>query len=398
MPVCNRAIILVLDGVGCGALPDAASYGPPEADPAANCLSNTADVVGKLALPQMGMLGLGNITSIQGTPPVLHTTGCYGKMAEVSAGKDSTTGHWEIAGIVLQQPFPTYPQGFPHEIIATFEQQIGRTIIGNYPSSGTVIIEKLGEVHLQTGQPIIYTSSDSVFQIAAHEDIVPVAQLYEWCECARALLVPPHGVGRVIARPFSGSPGNFSRTPRRRDFSLPPPAPTLLDYLHDAQQTVIGIGKIGDLFSERGLTESTHPESDAATVASAISWLERSWQGLLFVNLVECDQNYGHRRDPAGYAAALQRVDNWVQRLIAAMRDDDVLFITSDHGTDPTVAGTDHTREYVPLLVAGSLVRKGLALGTRASFADLGATIVDALGTPSMLPHGTSFWNDILSS
>ncbi len=406
----DRIVLLVLDGVGVGALPDAARYGPPDADPQANCLGNTARAVGGLALPNLGALGLGDITFILGTPGfelrrqvmagmgdttnVAQPEGVFGRMAERSAGKDSTTGHWEIAGIVLDTPFPTYPHGFPPEVIAPFEKAIGRSVLGNRPASGTVIIQELGEEHLRTGSPIVYTSADSVFQIAAHEAIVPLEELYRWCVIARAQLQPPHAVGRVIARPFTGSPDNFIRTPHRRDFSLPPPQSTLLDALHSTGYDVIGLGKIGDLFAERGLTHSEHPGTDAETMDLTLRWLERDWRGLLFINLVECDQVYGHRRNPQGYAAALGAIDGWIPEVLSRLGPADAIFITGDHGTDPTVGGTDHTREYVPVLGFGAALRAGVDIGTRSSFADLGATIAVALGLDRAV-NGDSFWDII---
>lgn len=392
-PTLDRALLIVLDGVGCGALPDAAHYGPAAADPCANCLGNVARAVGGLALPHLGALGVGNVVPIAGTPPAVSPRSAFGKMAEASAGKDSTTGHWEIAGLITDIPFPTYPHGFPPAIIARFEAAIGRRTLGNYAASGTVIIQDLGAEHLRTGFPIVYTSADSVFQIAAHEAVVPVAELYHWCALARDILTPPHAVGRVIARPFTGTVGDFTRTPRRRDFSLPPPAPTLLDTLKGAGYAVIGLGKIGDLFAEQGLTQSIHPGTDAETMALTLDWLQREWRGLLMVNLVECDQVWGHRRQPTGYAAALQTIDAWLPQAQALLGPRTALFITGDHGTDPTVAGTDHTREYVPVLAAGGPVRAGIDLGTRTSFADLGATIAAAFGVH--IPTGASFWQEI---
>ncbi len=392
----DRVLLLVLDGVGAGALPDAGRYGPPDADPLANCLANTARAVGGLALPHLGAIGLGNVTDVQGTPPASPPRGCFGRMAERSPGKDSITGHWEIAGLPLDTPFPTYPHGFPPEIIARFEAAIGRRALGNVAASGTAIIEQLGAEHLATGFPIVYTSADSVFQIAAHEEVVPVDQLYGWCALARALLAPPCAVGRVIARPFVGSPGGFTRTPRRRDFSLPPPGRTLLDALSSAGYDVIGLGKIGDLFTGRGLTHDEHTPGDAATMDATLDWLARDFRGLLFVNLMDCDQRWGHRRDAAGYAAALRAIDGWLPEVLARLGPRDALFITGDHGTDPTVAGTDHTREYVPLLGWGENVRPGVDLGTRSSFADLGATIAAALGLGERLAAGTSFWDAIV--
>ena len=385
LPRMERAIVVVLDGVGVGQAPDAAAYG----DAGADCLANCARAVGGLALPTLGRLGVGNLTEIEGTPPQPPAGAC-GRLIERSPGKDSTTGHWELMGVVLDHPMPTYPHGFPPELVTRFEAAIGRHVLGNYPASGTAIIEELGAEHLRTGFPILYTSADSVFQLAAHEDVIPIAELYRMCEIARGLLTGEDEVGRVIARPFTGTPGAFVRTPHRRDFSLEPPAPTLLDALKASGREVVGIGKIEDLFAERGLTASDHTATNAAGQAAALAAVARSFAGLLFVNLVECDQNYGHRRNPEGYAEALRAFDAWLPSLLARLGDGDVLFITGDHGTDPTWRGTDHTRESVPLLVAGKPVRPGVYLGARSSFADLGATLAEAFGLPP-LAHGQSF-------
>ena len=389
LPRMERAIVVVLDGVGVGQAPDAAAYG----DAGADCLANCARAVGGLALPTLGRLGVGNLTEIEGTPPQPPAGAC-GRLIERSPGKDSTTGHWELMGVVLDHPMPTYPHGFPPELVTRFEAAIGRHVLGNYPASGTAIIEELGAEHLRTGFPILYTSADSVFQLAAHEDVIPIAELYRMCEIARGLLTGEDEVGRVIARPFTGTPGAFVRTPHRRDFSLEPPAPTLLDALKASGREVVGIGKIEDLFAERGLTASDHTATNAAGQAAALAAVARSFAGLLFVNLVECDQNYGHRRNPEGYAEALRAFDTWLPSLLARLGDGDVLFITGDHGTDPTWRGTDHTRESVPLLVAGKPVRPGVYLGARSSFADLGATLAEAFGLPP-LAHGQSFARDI---
>ena len=389
LPRMERAIVVVLDGVGVGQAPDAAAYG----DAGADCLANCARAVGGLALPTLGRLGVGNLTEIEGTPPQPPAGAC-GRLIERSPGKDSTTGHWELMGVVLDHPMPTYPHGFPPELVTRFEAAIGRHVLGNYPASGTAIIEELGAEHLRTGFPILYTSADSVFQLAAHEDVIPIAELYRMCEIARGLLTGEDEVGRVIARPFTGTPGAFVRTPHRRDFSLEPPAPTLLDALKASGREVVGIGKIEDLFAERGLTASDHTATNAAGQAAALAAVARPFAGLLFVNLVECDQNYGHRRNPEGYAEALRAFDTWLPSLLARLGDGDVLFITGDHGTDPTWRGTDHTRESVPLLVAGKPVRPGVYLGARSSFADLGATLAEAFGLPP-LAHGQSFARDI---
>lgn len=385
----TRAIVIVLDGVGVGQAPDAADYG----DEGANCLANCARAVGGLALPTLGSLGLGNLTEIAGTPPQPPQGAC-GRLIERSAGKDSTTGHWELMGIVLDHPMPTYPNGFPVELVQRFEAAIGRHVLGNKPASGTAIIEELGAEHLRTGSPILYTSADSVFQLAAHEEVIPVPELYRMCEIARGLLTGENAVGRVIARPFSGVPGAFARTPRRHDFSLPPPAPTLLDALKGSGREVVGIGKIEDLFAGHGLTSSNHTATNAEAQNATLEQLSRPIDGLLFVNLVECDQNFGHRRNPAGYAETLEKFDTWLPSALAKLGDGDALFITGDHGTDPTWRGTDHTRESVPILAVGKPVRPGVNLGARWSFADLGATLADAFGLPP-LANGHSFASEL---
>ena len=386
MPSLDRAIVVVLDGVGVGHAPDAAAYG----NAGANCLTNCANAVGALALPNMGGMGLGNLTPISGTPPTDAARGAYARLDEAAAGKDSTTGHWELMGVTLDRPLPTYPHGFPPDLVARFEAAIGRGTLGNYPASGTVIIQQLGEEHLRTAKPILYTSADSVFQLAAHEQVIPLPELYRMCEIARGLLTGDHAVGRVIARPFVGEPGHFVRTPNRRDFSLVPPQPTLLDHLKGAGYEVRGVGKIEDLFAHRGLTWSNHTGTNEAGMAVALEQLAEPFRGLLFVNLVDCDQLYGHRRDPQGYARTLQQADEWIGRVLGLLGPREALFITGDHGTDPTFRGTDHTREAVPLLAAGVPLAANVNLGVRASFADLGATLAEALEVPA-LPSGTSF-------
>ncbi|HEY7983003.1 MAG TPA: phosphopentomutase [Ktedonobacterales bacterium] len=385
-PTLDRAVIIVLDGVGVGDAPDAAAYG----DAGASSIAHCAAAVGGLALPAMGSMGLGNITPVPGTPPAAAPIGGYGRMAEAAAGKDSTTGHWEMAGVTLTRALPTYPNGFPPDVVAAFERAIGRGTLGNVAASGTEIIQRLGEEHVHTGKPILYTSADSVFQLAAHEEVIPLDDLYHMCETARGLLTGANAVGRVIARPFVGTPGAFTRTPHRRDFSLQPPGPTLLDQLHGAGYETIGIGKIEDLFAERGLSASDHTATNAEGCAATLAWLERPFRGLLFVNLVECDQLWGHRRDPQGYARALAAFDAWLPAGLAALGPRAALFITGDHGVDPTYRGTDHTRECVPLLCAGPAVRANVSLGTRPTFADLGATLAAAFAV-APLEHGTSF-------
>ncbi len=386
----KRAILVVLDGVGAGPNPDADDYG----DDGASSLEHCALAIGGLALPNLGSIGLGNITPILGTPPTDDARGSYGRMAEAGTGKDSTTGHWEMTGVVLHKPLPTYPNGFPADLVAHFEQAIGRKVIGNKAASGTEIIKELGEEHMRTGRPILYTSADSVFQIAAHQEVIPLEELYHMCHIARDMLTGEHAVGRVIARPFIGTPGNFKRTEHRRDFSLAPLGITLLDVLKDNGKEVIGIGKIEDLFAGRGLTQRDHTETNKDGMAATLRWLERDFTGLLFVNLVEFDMLWGHRRDSQGYAQALQHVDSWFAQVQQAMQPADAIFFTADHGVDPTYRGSDHTREQVPLLAYGQPVRRGINLGMRPTFADLGQTLAQAFQvTP--LSAGTSFAQEI---
>jgi phosphopentomutase len=386
----KRAILVVLDGVGVGANPDARAYG----DDGASSLEHCAQAVGGLELPNLGRIGLGNITPILGTPPAENALGSYGRMAETAAGKDSTTGHWEMTGLVLHKPFPTYPHGFPASLVKQFEKAIGREVLGNKAASGTEIIKELGEEHLRTGRPILYTSADSVFQLAAHQDVIPLEELYNMCRIARGMLTGEHAVGRVIARPFTGTPGNFTRTEHRRDFSLPPVGTTLLDVLKDGGKEVIGIGKIEDLFAGRGLTRRDHTETNKDGMSATLRWLERDFTGLLFVNLVEFDMLWGHRRDSQGYAQALRDVDKWFARVQKVMRSEDAIFFAADHGNDPTYRGSDHTREQVPLLAYGQPVRAGVNLGMRSTFADLGQTVAQAFDV-SPLVAGTSFAHEI---
>jgi phosphopentomutase len=372
----RRVILVVLDGVGCGDAPDAEAFG----DEGSNTLANTAQAVGGLQLPNMGQLGLGNITSIAGVPPADTPVGAYGRLTELSGGKDTTTGHWELMGLPLSRPFPTYPGGFPADLIAEYERRIGRQVLGNYPASGTAIIEELGAEHMRSGRPIVYTSADSVFQVAAHEEVISVDGLYRICQIARDLLTGEHAVGRVIARPFVGEPGDFTRTERRKDFSLAPPKDTLLDVLEVAGQEVMGVGKIEDIFAHRGLTQSNHTANNMAGVDAILEFLSTDADGLIFANLVDFDMLYGHRNNPRGYADALEEFDARLPEISGALRDADVLILTADHGTDPTTPSTDHSRERVPVLVAGSHIRGGANLGTRDSFADVAATIAELLG------------------
>lgn len=369
-----RAVLIVLDGVGCGALPDAARYG----DEGSNSLGNTARAVGGLLVPNLARMGLGNITPIDGVPVTANPTASFGKMAERSAGKDTTSGHWELAGLIVEQPFPTYPHGFPCEVIEAFEEAIGRPILGNTPASGTEIIARLGEEHLRTARPILYTSADSVFQLAAHEDVVPVETLYDWCCSARALFAGERAVCRVIARPFTGAPGAFVRTPRRRDFSLSPTGETVLDRITEAGMRVAGVGKIDDIFAGRGITDCVHTSDNADGVAKIAERLGEPWDGLLLANLIETDSRWGHRNDPRGYADAVEAFDAVLPALMEAAADD-LLIVTADHGVDPTTGSTDHSREYVPLL-ASCPGRTPRDLGTRETFADVGATVSMWLG------------------
>jgi phosphopentomutase len=388
----QRIIVIVLDGVGAGEAPDAAQYG----DVGSNSLSNTARVMGGLNLPNMGDIGLGYITPMLGVPPAAHPSGAYGKMTPRSAGKDTISGHWEMMGVMLSKPLPTYPHGFPREVIKEFERRIGRATLGNFPASGTEIIKQLGVEHLRTGKPIVYTSADSVFQIATNEQVIPIDQLYWMCEQAREMLTGDHAVGRVIARPFIGNdPANFTRTERRRDYPLLPPTQTMLQKVVEAGLEVCSVGKIDDIFAHTGITQSKHTTNNADSLAATLEFLEEDFKGLLFVNLIEFDMLYGHRNDPAGYAAALKKVDDKVPEMIKRLKEGDIAMFVADHGVDPTTPSTDHSREYAPLLVFGVPVQPGTNLGTRGTFSDVGATIADAFSlAPQLL--GVSFLPEIL--
>lgn len=386
----RRVILVVLDGVGIGELPDAKNYG----DEGSNTLVNTAEAVGGLNLPNLGRMGLSNIEPIKGVHQEEKPIAFFGKMAESSPGKDTTTGHWEITGLILNKPFPVYPNGFPQEIIKTLEKAIGRKIIGNKPASGTEIIKELGEYHIRTGYPIVYTSADSVFQIAAHEEIIPLEELYEMCKIAREILQGEHAVARVIARPFAGEPGNFYRTPRRRDFSLTPFKSTLLDYLKENGYDVIGVGKIEDIFAGRGLTLSFHQENNREGIENIFRAWKELREGIIFVNLVDFDMLYGHRNDPKGMAKALEEFDTFLPDIQSLLSDYDLLVITADHGCDPTTSSTDHSREYVPLLIFSPNFRKTASLNIRKSFSDLGKTLADYFGIENDL-YGESFFSKI---
>lgn len=385
----DRVILIVLDSVGVGALPDAAQYG----DEDSNTLAHIAATV-DLRLPNLTRLGVGNITPLRGIPPVGTPAAAWGKMASQTAGKDTTSGHWELAGVILERPFPLYPHGFPPEIIEPFEKAIGRRVLGNKPASGTVIIEELGAEHMRTGNPIVYTSADSVFQIAAHEEVIPVEELYRYCKIARRLLTGEHAVGRVIARPFVGEPGHFIRTDRRQDFSLEPPRPTLLDAVIAAGLEVMAVGKIKDIFAGRGISRWIHTHDNMDGVDQTRNFMREGERGLIFTNLVDFDMRYGHRNDVAGYAAALEAFDRRLPELLDALETSDALILTADHGCDPTTPSTDHSREYVPLLIYGKRIRP-LNIGVRPTFADLGATVADLLGVPYDLP-GKSFASMLL--
>ncbi len=380
----RRAVILVLDGVGVGAAPDAAAYG----DAGSDTLGNLARAVGGLSLPNLAAVGLGNVASIQGLAPVVPAEGAWGRMRPASAGKDSTTGHWEIAGVHLSRPFPTYPHGFPSDLLARFSEAVGRGVIGNVAASGTEIIARLGAEHEATGKLIVYTSADSVFQVAAHEQIVPLEELYAACETARAQLVAPHDVSRVIARPFVGRSGAYVRTANRRDYSIAPPEETLLDDLAAAGVPRAGVGKVDDLFAGRSL-RARHTTSNAEGIAAILEWLRGDQGGLLFANLVDFDTLYGHRNDVAGFERALREFDDALPAIRAELREDDLLFITADHGNDPTTTSTDHARECVPLLAVGEPVHP-VPLGERATFSDLGATVAEWLNV-GFRGRGSSF-------
>jgi phosphopentomutase len=384
----RRAVILILDGVGAGEAPDAAAYG----DVGSHTLGNLARARDGLTLPNLQQLGLGNIAPIEGVPPTSTPTAAWGRMQPASAGKDSTTGHWEIAGLLLERPFPTYPHGFPAEVLEAFAKATGRAVIGNVVGSGTDILTRFGPEHVRTGALIVYTSADSVFQIAAHEDVVPLPELYRACEAARKMLVAPHDVSRVIARPFTGTDGAWTRTANRRDYSIQPPGDTLLDRLAAAGVARHSVGKVDDLFARRAI-HGVHTATNAEGVEVLCDWLAHG-DGFCFTNLVDFDQLYGHRNDTAGFDGALRAFDAAVPGILACLRPEDLLFITADHGNDPTTPSTDHARECVPVLACGPRVRP-VALGTRATFADLGATVSEWLGVPPR-GAGTSFLRAML--
>lgn len=367
-----KVILLVLDSVGVGALPDADLYN----DLGSNTLGNIAKAVGGLKLPHLARLGLGKITPVLGVPNDLPALGVYGRLGELSKGKDTTTGHWEMTGIITEDPLPTFSQGFPPELIQEFENRIGTKVLGNVAASGTAIIEELGPQHMKTGFPIVYTSADSVFQIAAHEEIIPLNELYRICKIAREMLTGKWAVGRVIARPFIGVPGKFIRTANRHDYSLNPPQPTVLEAIKSNGEEVVAVGKIHDIFAGQGITQSFTTKSNEDGLEKTLSTYESLASGLVFTNLVEFDSLFGHRNDPHGYGAKLEELDHYIPRLLKCVeRDDGILIITADHGNDPTTPSTDHSREYVPLIVYGNKVKANYALNTRKTMADIAATL-----------------------
>ena len=385
----SRIIVIVLDSVGVGALDDAAAYG----DQGSDTLGNIARQVG-LRVPTLRGLGLDRVVDIGGFVSANTPRAAIGRMAEASAGKDSVTGHWEMMGILLDRPFPVFPNGFPRELLDAFEQRISRGTLGNYAASGTQIIEDLGAEHMRTRKPIVYTSADSVFQIAAHEDVIPIEEQYQINMIAFDLAVSTYGLGRVIARPFVGQPGTFKRTANRKDFAMPPTSETVLDRLRAVHIPTMAIGKIEDLFARRGITRALHTGSDEEGMDAVTSEMASTVRGLIFANLVDFDTIYGHRNDVSGYASNLERFDARLKDLLPRLREDDLLILTADHGNDPTTPSTDHSREHVPLLVTGPRVKAGVNLGTRKTFADLGQTIADNFGVGQM-NHGTSFLSDI---
>ncbi len=387
----KKMTVIVLDSVGIGELPDAAAYG----DAGAHTLGHIAERVADLALPNMRKLGLANIAPIADWPGEPSPVGYHGKMAEVSVGKDTMTGHWELMGLRIDTPFRTFPNGFPQGLISAFEQETGRSVIGNKPASGTEILDELGAEQMKSGAWIVYTSADSVFQLAAHEDVIPLEELYDACRIARRLtLADEYSVGRVIARPYVGQPGAFKRTPNRHDYAVKPPQPTVLNALKQAKLDVIAVGKINDIFSGEGITKAYPTKSNEDGIAVTLREMKGDFNGLVFTNLVDFDSLYGHRRDPEGYGRALETFDRALPDLMAATGEDDLLLITADHGNDPVHAGTDHTREYVPLLVYSPRFAGGGRLETRPSFADLAATIADNFGV-KFATHGASFLGEL---
>lgn len=387
----KRVIWIVLDSVGMGAMEDAASYG----DENANTLAHVYTKCKGLDLKNMIKIGLGNIEGMKEIPKSDTPLGSFARLAELSSGKDTTTGHWEMIGVHTKTPFPTYPNGFPEEIIKTFEDKIGRKVLGNYPASGTVIMEELGGKHIKTGFPIVYTSADSVFQIAAHEEIIPLNELYEICEIARNLLIGEHEVARVIARPFVGEEGSFMRTANRRDYAIAPPKPNLLSLTKQKNVLVAAVGKIEDIFAKEGITYAKHTKNNLEGIHTTLEYMKECEPGIIFTNLVDFDMKWGHRNNYIDYGKGLEEFDKELPNIINGMKEEDILIITADHGCDPTIEGTDHTREFVPLLVFGHKIKQNNDLGTRKSFADIGQTVAEYFNLPPLL-IGRSFLKDIL--
>ncbi|WML35293.1 phosphopentomutase [Clostridium sp. OS1-26] len=387
----KRTILIVLDSVGIGEMPDAAKYG----DVGSNTLGNVSKAVGGLSLPNMEKLGLGNIDGIKNIAKCENPIGSFGKCAELSIGKDTVTGHWEIAGVILKEPLNTYPEGFSEDIIKEFESKIGKKIIGNKVASGTEIIKELGEEHIKTGSPIVYTSADSVFQIAAHEDVISLDELYNMCQIARKMFVGEKAIGRIIARPFVGAPGQFTRTSNRRDFALDPFDKTMLEYIKEKDISVMAVGKIEDIYNKKGITDAVHIKNNMDGIDKTLQYMKENKNGLIFTNLVDFDMLYGHRNDAVGYAKALVDVDNRIPEIISAMKEDDILILTADHGCDPTTESTDHSREYIPVIVYGKRIKSGINIGVRKSFSDIGKTILDLLKIENNL-YGDSFAKEIL--
>ncbi len=387
----RRVILIVLDSVGIGELPDAADYG----DIGSDTLGNISKVVGGLRLPNMEKIGLGNIVGVKNIVKEKNPVGAFGKCAELSKGKDTVTGHWEIAGVVLEKPLKTYPNGFSQNIIKEFEEKIGKKTIGNKVASGTEIIKELGAEHLKTGYPIIYTSADSVFQIAAHEEVIPLEELYNMCKIAREMLVGDITVGRIIARPFIGKQGEFTRTANRHDFALDPFEKTTLDYVKENNLNVMAVGKIEDIYNKKGITEAVHIKNNMDGVDRTLEYMKEDKPGFIFTNLVDFDMLYGHRNDPEGYAKALIEFDNRMPEIVSLMKEDDVLIISADHGCDPTTASTDHSREYIPVLVYGKSIKAGIDIGIRKCYCDIGKTVLDLLNINNNL-YGKSFAKEIL--
>ncbi|MCL6545504.1 MAG: phosphopentomutase [Bryobacteraceae bacterium] len=388
-PPFRRILLIILDSLGAGEAPDAAGYG----DAGSDTLGHLAQLR-PLRLPNLVSLGLANIRPLENLAPAPAPLGAFGRCAPASPGKDTTTGHWEIAGVHLARPFPLYPSGFPPEIMDEFARRTGRGWLGNVPASGTEIIRELGEEHIRTGKPIVYTSADSVFQIAAHEDVIPLAELYRICETAREILRGPHEVGRVIARPFVGQPGSFVRTANRKDFAVPPPPGMLLDRLAEAGWAVHAVGKINEIFLGRGIRSASKTKNNADGMAKTLEAMRQTSSGLIFVNLVDFDQLYGHRNDAEGYARALEQVDVWIPDLLQAMNEKDLVIFTADHGCDPTTPSTDHSREYVPLLAYGKSAAKNVNLEVRTSLSDIGQTIAENFGI--RVEKGVSFLSAII--